>query len=157
ATFLNNYVVGTVDYCSRIAGLMLVGGSIDRIREPSWFLPVYIVNGEADVIAKYEKANGVDSLRKEGPKVTRYNKVYPLRQVSVVTCDDLAAAIDDCYWNMFLTAQRGQEVTGGLYSASTPYQGYGSDCAPYSLSKRNPVIDGKTREGICFFPIVSEA
>jgi pimeloyl-ACP methyl ester carboxylesterase len=146
-----------VDYCSRIAGLMLVGGSIDRIREPSWFLPVYIVNGEPDVIAKYEKVNGVDALRKEGAKVTRYNKVYPLRQVSVVTCDDLAAAIDDCYWNMFLTAQRGQEVTGGLYSASTPYQGYGSDCAPYSLSKRNPVIDGKTREGICFFPIVSEA
>ncbi len=158
ATFLNNYVVGNIDYASRIAGLLLIGGHMDRIRKVSAFLPVYIVNGDEDVIAKYEEINGTDSIIKEGAKVTYYNQVYPLRKVVTLFPEtlDTAAVIDDAYYNLFLTAQRGQEMTGGIYSASTPYQGYGADCAPYSLSPRNPVLNGKTREGICFFTCVED-
>jgi hypothetical protein len=36
----------------------------------------------------------------------------------------------------------------GLHSASTPYQGYGMDQAPYSLCARNAVINGVTADGI---------
>ena len=36
----------------------------------------------------------------------------------------------------------------GLHSASTPYQGYNMDQAPYSLFARNAVISGVTADGI---------
>ena len=44
----------------------------------------------------------------------------------------------------------------GLYSASTPYQGYNFDQAPYSLCRRNAVMNGVTRDGIHLIRKTSE-
>ena len=46
---------------------------------------------------------------------------------------------------------RGQEMERGLFTASTPYQGYGADSAPYSLDPRNALINGVTMDGIYEF------
>lgn len=158
ATFLNNYVSGTFDYVSRIAGMVLVGGSMDRVRDVASFVPVYLVNPTDSVEAKYEAVNGTDSILREGDKVTHYNQQYPVRRVVSIRNDDvdLPAIMNDAYYNFLIKAKRGQEITGGLYSASTPYQGYGADCAPYSLSPRDAIIDGKTEAGIYLFEHVEE-
>ena len=152
-TFLNNYVANTFDYVSRIAGMVLIGGSMDRVRDVAAFVPVYMVNAKESVIAKYEAVNGTDSLRVEDNKRITYNQVYPVRKVLTVEEEavDVAAIVKDAYYNFLIKAQRGQEITGGLYSASTPYQGYGSDCAPYSLSPRNALINGVTADGLHVF------
>jgi len=152
-TFLNNYVANTFDYVSRIAGMVLIGGSMDRVREVAAFVPVYMVNAKESVIAKYEAVNGTDSLRVEGNKRITYNQVFPVRKVLTVKDEavDVAAIVEDAYYNFLIKAQRGQEITGGLHSASTPYQGYGADCAPYSLSPRNALIKGVTADGIHLF------
>ncbi len=158
ATFLNNYVASTFDYVSRIAGMLLVNGDMERIREVADIVPVYLVNAPENVVAKYEKVNGTDALLVEGDKTTSYNQAYPVRKVVTLDVDqpDLTAIIRDAYYNLFIKAQRGQEITQGLYSASTPYQGYGSDSAPYSLSPRNAVINGVTADGIYEFTRVDD-
>ena len=158
ATFLNNYVASTFDYVSRIAGMLLVGGDMERIREVADIVPVYLVNAPEDVIAKYKEINGVDSILREGDKTTAYSQAYPVRKV--VTRDvenpDLKEIVNDAYYNLFIKAVRGQEITTGLYTASTPYQGYGSDSAPYSLSPRNALINGVTEDGIYEFTRVDD-
>lgn len=153
ATFVNNYVASTFDYVSRIAGLLLVGGKMDRIREVADIVPVYMVNPDAAVVAKYEAVNGVDSLTVDGDKHIAYNQFYPVRKVLTreIADPDYAAIVKDAYYTFLIKAQRGIEITQGLYSASTPYQGSSADSAPYSLSARNAVINGKTVDGLYLF------
>lgn len=153
ATFLNNFVANTFDYVSRIAGMLLIGGSMDRIREVASYVPVYIVNGKETVIAKYEAVNGTNALCVEDNKRITYNQFFPVRKVVTMNTEeiDMSAIVEDAYYNFLIKAQRGQEITGGLHSASTPYQGYGADCAPYSLSPRNALIKGVTADGIHLF------
>ena len=52
ATFLNNYVAGTMDYVSRIAGMLLIGGKMDDFRDVASLIPVYLVNAADAVIEK---------------------------------------------------------------------------------------------------------
>ena len=158
ATFLNNYVANTFDYVSRIAGMLLVNGAMDRIRNVATFVPVYLVNADDSIVEKYEAANGTDAILAEGDKITSYNQAYPVRKVVTLDAEtpDLKALIKDAYYNLFIKATRGQEITQGLYSASSPYQGYGADSAPYSLSPRNALINGKTVDGIYEFTRVDE-
>lgn len=87
ATFLNNYVASTFDYVSRIAGMLLVNGDMERIREVADIVPVYLVNAPQDVVAKYEKVNGTDALLVEGDKTTSYNQAYPVRKVVTLDAD----------------------------------------------------------------------
>lgn len=158
ATFLNNYVAGTLDYVSRIGGMLLINGKMDRIRNVAACVPVYLVNAPEDVVEKYEKANGVDAILRVGEKTTTYNQAFPVRQVVKVDTEqvDAAALIHDAYYNLFIKAVRGQELLQGLNSASTPYQGYTQDSAPYSLSIRNALINGATADGIIEFTRVEE-
>jgi predicted peptidase len=158
ATFLNNYVAGTLDYVSRIGGMLLINGKMDRIRDVAAFVPAYLANATKDVVAKYEKANGVNAVLQEGSKTTAYNQAFPARQVVTVETEkaDAAALIKDAYYNLFIKAVRGQELLQGLNSASTPYQGYSQDSAPYSLSVRNALINGVTSDGIYEFTRVDE-
>ena len=44
ATFLNNYVAPVLDYVSRIGGLLLINGTMERIREVADEVPAYLVN-----------------------------------------------------------------------------------------------------------------
>ena len=158
ATFLNNYVLTQYSYASRIAGVLLVNGEMDRIRKAGAFLPVYLVNAPADVLAKYEAVNGVDTLRMEKAKKIEYNQQFPLRQVISVEEEevDLKATIADAYYNMFVKAQRGQEIEEGLVTAGQPYQGTGSDTVPYSLDPRNAMFHNRTADGIVMFETKSE-
>ncbi len=149
ATFLNNYVAGTVDYVSRIAGLLLVGGGMDSIREVASLVPAYLVNPRDDVLAKYKSANEVDAYELTGEAEIFFNQARPLQRVVVAREEkDTAAHISDAYYGMFIKAMRVPVIKQGLYSAGTPYQGYNFDQAPYSLNPRNAFIGGVTEDGI---------
>ena len=150
ATFLNNYVAGTFDYVSRIAGMLLIGGKMDDIRNVAALVPAYLVNTADAVVSKYMTANDTNAYICEGSLETFFNQARPLQRVVVVKDENTDAArhIKDAYYNMFIKAMRVPVIKQGLYSASTPYQGYNFDEAPYSLCGRNAVINDKTEDGI---------
>ena len=150
ATFLNNYVAGTFDYVSRIAGMLLINGKMDNIRNVAALVPAYLVNASDSIIEKYKKANDVDAYMSANGLDTYFNQALPLKQVVVARGQNADAAkyIRDAYYNMFIKAMRVPVTKPGLYTASTPYQGYSFDEAPYSLCDRNAVIDGVTKDGI---------
>ena len=152
ATFLNNYVATQFDFASRIAGLLLIGGKMEKIRDIATFIPVYMVNPAADVLAKYKAANGTDASVITAAADTYYNQAFPLRKVIIAKEDKgIADYIKDAYYGMFIKAMRVPVLARGLYTAGTPYQGYNFDEAPYSLCERNAVINGKTADGIYLF------
>jgi pimeloyl-ACP methyl ester carboxylesterase len=151
ATFLNNYVAGTFDYVSRIAGMLLINGKMEHIRNVAALVPVYLVNAPESVIAKYKKANNVDAYTSASGIQKYFNQALPLKSVVVAKeAGNLDAAIyvKDAYYNMFIKAMRVPVVKQGLYSASAPFQGYNFDEAPYSLCRRNAVINDVTKDGI---------
>jgi hypothetical protein len=151
ATFLNNYVAGAFDYVSRIAGMLLINGKMDNVRNVEALVPVYLVNAPESVVARYKKANTVDAYMSAGGIETHFNQAFPLKKVVVAKetgNPDAAKYIKDAYYNMFIKAMRVPVIKQGLHSASTPYQGYNFDEAPYSLCSRNAAINGKTQDGI---------
>lgn len=157
ATFINNYVVGTLDYVSRIAGLLLVNGDMERISTVAAPVPVYLVNADDATIAKYCEANGAKANEITKDTVTYYNQFYPVRKVVVAKEEvPLEELVPSVYYNFLIKAYRAQQLKSGLNSASTPFQGYTNDCAPYSLSKRNALINGRTVDGINEIAVVSD-
>lgn len=151
ATFLNNYVAGTLDYVGRIAGMLLIDGKMDSVRNVAAFVPVYLVNAPESATAKYKKVNGVDAYVNASGVETHFNQAFPLRKVVVAReagTPDAARYIKDAYYNMFTKAMRAPVLKQGLHSASTPFQGYNLDEAPYSLCRRNAAINGVTQNGI---------
>lgn len=150
ATFFHNWIAGTFDCVSRIAGAVLIGGRMDEVRKVATYVPVYLVNAPEDVIAKYKAANGVNATKGQGETVIHYNQALPLRQVVVTRAQapDLAATIRTAYYGMLTHAMRVPVALQGVYSAGIPYSGYSMDQAPYSLYERNAVIKGVTRNGI---------
>ena len=147
---MNNYVAGTIDYAGRIAGMLLIGGKMEDIRTVSTLVPAYLVNASSETVEKYKKANGTDAYLAQGGLETYYNQAFPLRKVISAKAEnpDAAAYIKDAYNNMFVKAMRIPVYKTGLNSASTPYQGYGSDSAPFSLCSRNAVLGDVTADGI---------
>lgn len=158
ATFLNTFVASEMDYASRIAGMLLINGSMEPIRQVASLLPVYLVNAREDVVEKYRKANDVDAYAREGAIEMFYNQARPVQQVIVreESTVDVAGLIKDAYYGMFVKVMRLPIVKQGLFSAGTPYQGYGFDEAPYSLNPRNAVFNGKTEQGINIFRFQEE-
>ncbi|MEO8593362.1 MAG: prolyl oligopeptidase family serine peptidase [Candidatus Solibacter sp.] len=150
ATFLNNYISGTVDYVGRIAGMLLVNGKMDVGRMVANHVPAYLVNAADSVVERYRKANEADAFSTAGGVDTYFNQALPIRRVMVAKDQnpDLARYIKDAYYNMFIKAMRVGVTKAGVYSAATPYQGYSMDQAPYSLCERNAVLNGVTADGI---------
>ncbi len=150
ATFLNNYVAGTMDYVGRIAGMLLINGKMESIRPVAAFVPVYLVNAADTIIEKYKKANDVNAWTTSGGVETWFNQALPLKKVSIARSANVDSGkyIRDAYYNMFIKAMRVPVLKAGLFSASTPYQNSGLDQAPYSLCARNAVINGITKDGI---------
>jgi len=150
ASFFNNSIATTFDFVSRIAGAMLVGGGVDEIRKVSSLVPVYLVNPSNDAVAKYRAANGTDAAKGRGEVVTYFNQAFPLRRVVVVRdkAPVLSACVKDAYYGMFVEAMRVPVALQAMYTAGTPYSGYNFDEAPYSLCKRDALIDGATKDGI---------
>jgi len=149
-TFFNNHIATTLDFASRIAGALLVGGGVDETRKVSTFVPVYLVNAGAATIEKYKAANRVDAVRGLGDIVIHYNQAQPLQQVVLADAPrvDLAALVQAAYHDMFIKAMRVPVVLQSMYSAGTPFSGYEFDQAPYSLSERNALIGKVSKNGI---------
>jgi poly(3-hydroxybutyrate) depolymerase len=116
-------------------------------------VPVYLVNAADGVVEKYRNVNGANAYSRKGEVETFFNQQLPLRRVMVAKAAnaDLPAIINDAYYNLFTHAMRVPVGRPGLHSASTPYQGYSMDQAPLSLSERNAVFNGTTRDGIRVF------
>ena len=150
ATFVNNYLAGTVDYVSRIAGMLLLNGRMENFRPVAALVPVYLVNAPDGVVEKYKKADNANAYASAGGVETFFDQALPAKRVVVAKDQnpDPAKYIKDAYYNLFVKALRVGVGRQGLYSASTPYQGYSMDQAPYSLCARNAVIDGVTADGI---------
>ena len=150
ATYLNNYIAGTLDYVSRIAGMLLINGKMDTGRNVAGLVPVYLVNAPDAVVELYKHANNADAHEMVGNVEAYFDQSLPLKRVVIANDPnpDAAAYIKDAYYNLFIKAMRVPVGRPGLHSASTPYQGYSMDQAPLSLCERNAVINGVTRDGI---------
>ena len=158
ADFINNYVVGTLDYVSRVAGLLLINGSMERVSTVAAPVPAFLVNADTDTVMKYCIANEADAYEIRDNAIMYYNQALPVRKVIDAKADTVdKELIEKVYYNFLIKAVRGQEMKVGLNSASTPYQGYGNDQAPYSLSVRNALINGVTVDGIHEITTVSDA
>jgi hypothetical protein len=88
ATFLNNYIAGTIDYVSRIAGMLLIDGKMETIRQVSAFVPVYLVKAPEAIIEKYKKANDVNASAISGGAEAWFNQALPLKRVVVAENGD---------------------------------------------------------------------
>jgi hypothetical protein len=150
ATYLNNYIAGTLDYVSRIAGMLLINGKMDTGRNVAGLVPVYLVNAPGAVVELYKHANNADAHEAIGKVDAYFDQSLPLKRVVMANDPnpDAAGYIQDAYYNLFIKAMRVPVGRPGLHSASTPYQGYSMDQAPLSLCERNAVINGVTRDGI---------
>ena len=153
ATFVNDYIASSFDYVSRIAGMLLVGGSMEKIRTVAAEVPVWLVNPGDGVAEKYAQANETDSTGRNGDDQLFYNSKHPLQQVIVTKTEktELASLVHDAYYDMFTEAFRIPVVKGNLYTASNEFRDYKWDQAPYSLGKRNLIIDHATRDGLQIF------
>lgn len=149
ATFINDYVSPVLDYVSRIAGMLLVGGAMEDIRDVSMPVPVYLVGAPANVIEKYKLANDVDAYGYVADVETFYNQQQPLQCVKVQAAADVAAEfVDGVYHDFFLKAMRIPAVKESLYTPATPYSNYNMNQTPYSLCVRNAIVNGVTADGI---------
>ncbi len=150
ATYLNDYIAGTLDYVSRIAGMLLINGNMGIGRNVAGLVPVYLVNAPETVIKVYKKANRTNAYSATPDQKIYFDQALPLKKVVVTRQEnpDIAAIINDAYYNLFIKAMRVPVGRPGLHSASTPYQGYGMDQAPLSLCERNAVINDATKDGI---------
>lgn len=150
ATFLNNYVVGVMDYVSRIAGLLLIGGSMDWLYDVASPVPAYLVNPCDKAIEKFKAGNNVDAYGVEDGVRHYYNQQLPLQGVYVEKTDeiDLKAIVSKVYNNMFIKAQRIPVIKAGIYNPGTLYTDHSFNQAPYSLGNRVAFYTGKTAGGL---------
>lgn len=149
ASFLNNYVATTYDFVTRLAGMLLINGTMESRSQAAAPVPVYLVNAGEDVVRKYCAINGVNVTEETAETVSRYNQELPLQRV--VTADGSlgdAWYVNDAYHGLFVKAMRLPVGKAGLYSAGTPYQGLGNDKAPYSLCERTDISSGVTAGGL---------
>ena len=150
AKFINNYIAPAFDYISRIAGLLLINGEMEHIRKVAALVPVCLVNADAETIGKYCAANEVNATEETKQAVTYFNQERPLQRVSVLKDADISAAdaIRYAYYNMFIHAMRIPVVKAGLYTPAGALNDHNFNQAPYSLCRRNPILNGQTPDGI---------
>ena len=150
ATFINNFISTTYDYITRIAGLLLVGGGMERIREVASYVPTYLVNPSDEVIAKYKDANKTDAWGTNGDLNYFFNQAQPLQRVitTSVNSPELKSIVRDANDRLFTEALRVPVIKPNLYTASTPYSNYNWNSAPYSLGERNAIFDGVTKDKV---------
>ena len=155
ATFFNEFIAPVTNYAGRIAGALLIGGTMNtdlfKIGAP---VRAYLVNAPANVAAAYAAGIEANAKARDGAKNYAYNQQLPVRQVVSVALDDVdeKALIEDVYYNFLIKAMTIAVLKDGVNSVGTPYNGYGNDDAPYSITKRNAILggieNGKTADGI---------
>ncbi len=151
ANFLNDYVASTLDYVSRMAGMLLINGKMDAVREVASPVPVYLVNPGDGVVEKYKAGNRTDASGYEGDAQIYFNQQLPLRKVCVeqIKNIDLKALVSKVYEGLFVKTFRNAVANPALYTPGTPYRNYNWNKAPYSLGARVPFYTGKTAGGLC--------
>ena len=151
ADFISNYIATNFDYVTRLAGLLLVGGHMERIRDIAGIVPTYLVNCSERVLEKYKAANDVDACGYIGDVDYYFNQAQPLQIVYDAHVDevDLGKIVPDVYYNMFIKAERIPVVQANLHTASTLYaSGVNWNQAPYSLGPRNAFFGNRTADGL---------
>ena len=150
ATFINNFISTNLDYISRIAGLLLVNGTIERISNVAAAVPTYLAQADERVVEKYKAANGTDAFGFDGDVTFYFNQALPLQQVLVLNTEalDVAQVVRDAYYSLFVKTLRNASLKANQNSASTVYSNYKFNQAPYSLSARNYIEDGRTADGL---------
>ncbi|GHV28301.1 hypothetical protein FACS18948_7010 [Clostridia bacterium] len=135
ATFANDYVAYTLDTVGRIAGMLLVNGTMQTYRKVASYVPVYLVNADEATVEKYKEVNGTDAYASIGDAEIYFNQAAPVRQVIASSDEtpDLAGYIKDAYSLIFKQSMRAS-ITGGNL--------------PHALTKRNAVVNGKTEDGV---------
>lgn len=147
STFLNNYIASTFDDVSRIAGMLLIDGKMDRVRKVAATVPTYLVGASDEIIEKYKAANETNAWGRENGNVYYFNQAHPEQKVVVDPDAELSAdLIRDVYYSFLIKHMRVPTIKSGLYTPSTPYCYYNWNQAPYSLSERNAIINGKTAD-----------
>lgn len=149
ASFLCNYVAPQLDYIGRIAGMMLVNADMEHILNVAVPVPVYLVNASDMVFDKFQEANGAYACEITEGKTVFYNQQFPVRKVAVAAeGKTLAEYVNDAYYSLLIKAMRTPVVKSGLFTSAGEYSGYAFNQAPYTLTARNAILNGKTPDGI---------
>ncbi len=150
ATFVNNFIAPTFDDVTRLAGMILIGGKMDRIHDVAGIVPVYMVNPSATALAKYREVNDTDRYGYVKDVDLYYNQELPLQKVLVRNTEtvDLAAEINYGYYNLLIKTMRVPVVLPGLHTYSLDFTGGNWNSAPYSLGERNAFFNYKTADGL---------
>ena len=157
ATFLNNFIAPTFDDVTRLAGMILIGGRMDRIHDVAGIVPVYMVNPSATALSKYQETNGTDRHGYKGD-VDYYYKQNALQKILVKETEqvDLAAEVNYGYYNLLIKYLRVPCVLPGLHTYSQDYTDGNWNSAPYSLGERNAFFGFKTADGLVINEIIDE-
>lgn len=149
ASFLCDYVAPQLDYIGRIAGMMLVNADMEHILNVAVPVPVYLVNASDRVFDKFQEVNGAYACEITEGKTVFYNQQFPVRKVAVAAeGKTLAEYVNDAYYSLLIKAMRTPVVKSGLFTAAGEYSGYSFNQAPYTLTARNPILNGRTPDGI---------
>lgn len=149
ASFLCNYVANQLDYIGRIAGMVLVNADMEHILDVAVPVPVYLVNASELVFHKFQEANEAYACEITEGKTVFYNQQFPVRKVAVADEGKIVAEyVNDAYYSLLIKAMRTPVVKSGLFVSAGEYSGYSFNQAPYTLTARNPILNGKTPDGI---------
>ncbi len=158
ATFVNNFIAPTFDDVTRIAGMILVGGNMDRIHDVAGIVPVYMVNPSATALIKYKEINETNRYGYVKDVDCYFNQELTLQKVLVKNIEtvDLAAEINYGYYNLLIKSMRVPVVLPGLYTNSLDFTTGNWNSAPYSLGERNAFFDYKTADGLVIEEFVGQ-
>ena len=149
ASFLCNYVAPQLDYIGRVAGMMLVNADMEHVLDVAVPVPVYLVNASDMVFDKFQEANGAYACEVTEGKTVFFNQQFPVRKVAVAAeGKTLAEYVNDAYYSLLIKAMRTPVVKSGLFTSAGEYSGYAFNQAPYTLTARNAILNGKTPDGI---------
>ncbi len=150
ATFINNFIAPTFDDVTRIAGMILIGGKMDRIHDVAGIVPVYMVNPSDTALNKYKEVNEANRYGYVKDVDYYYNQDLPLQKILVKNTKtvDLAAEINYGYYNLLIKSMRVPVVLPGLHTYSQDFTTVNWNSAPYSLGERNAFFGYKTADGL---------
>lgn len=150
ATFLNNFIAPTFDDVTRLAGMILINGKMDRIHDVAGVVPVYMVNPTETTLAKYQAVNETNRHGYVGDVDYYYNQDLYLQKILVKKAEkvDVAAEINYGYYNLLIKTLRVPCVLPGLHTYGNDFTSGNWNQAPYSLGERNAFFGYKTADGL---------
>jgi hypothetical protein len=150
ATFLNNFIAPTFDDVTRLAGMILINGRMDRIHDVAGVVPVYMVNPTETTLAKYQAVNETNRHGYVGDVDYYHNQDLYLQKILVKKAEtvDVAAEINYGYYNLLIKTLRVPCVLPGLHTYSNDFTAGNWNQAPYSLGERNAFFGYKTADGL---------